>query len=112
MSGAVMSVAEADAEDGELVEHFADRPHRVFERRGVARAVGDEQAVRAVAEDLRHEPLDPARDVFFGFNTGCLETFEMLRDRRIITICDQIDPARVEEDIVLEEVRKWPGWQN
>jgi glycosyltransferase involved in cell wall biosynthesis len=65
----------------------------------------------AVAGDLRREKLNPDLDVFFGFNTGCLETLQLTRERNIISICDQIDPARVEEDMVLEEVRKWPGWQ-
>jgi glycosyltransferase involved in cell wall biosynthesis len=65
----------------------------------------------AVAQDLKSRRLDPREDVFFGFNTACLETLELMRRRRIPTICDQIDPARVEADIVREECRKWPGWQ-
>jgi glycosyltransferase involved in cell wall biosynthesis len=35
----------------------------------------------------------------------------MLRERDIPAIVDQIDPARVEEDLVFQEVQKWPGWQ-
>jgi glycosyltransferase involved in cell wall biosynthesis len=65
----------------------------------------------AVARDLSREKLDPELDIFFGFNTGCLETFQMLRERRIISICDQIDPARFEEELVFAESEKWPGWQ-
>jgi glycosyltransferase involved in cell wall biosynthesis len=48
---------------------------------------------------------------FIGYNTGCLETLEMLREWGVHTLVNQIDPARVEEDIVLREAQKWPGWQ-
>ncbi len=65
----------------------------------------------AVAKDLQRRQLDPGRDVFFGFNTGCLETIELLRSRGITSICDQIDPARVEEDLVFDEANRWPGWE-
>jgi glycosyltransferase involved in cell wall biosynthesis len=65
----------------------------------------------AVADDLRRRSLNPGEDVFFGFNTGCLETLELMRERGVLTICDQIDPARVEEQLVFEESQKWPGWQ-
>lgn len=65
----------------------------------------------SVAKDLGRRKLDPQRDVFFGFNTGCLETFELMKSRGIPTICDQIDPASVEEEIVHQESLKWPGWQ-
>jgi hypothetical protein len=65
----------------------------------------------AVGKDLAGQNLDPARDVFFGFNTACLETFAVLNDRGVTTICDQIDPGEVEEQIVADEDAKWPGWQ-
>jgi hypothetical protein len=65
----------------------------------------------AVARDLSRQKLDPDKDVFFGFNTGCLETFELMKERKIITICDQIDPGEVEEQLVFDESLKWPGWQ-
>jgi glycosyltransferase involved in cell wall biosynthesis len=65
----------------------------------------------AVARHLSRQKLDPEQDVFFGFNTGCLETFNLMRERGIVTICDQIDPARVEEEIVHEESLRWPGWE-
>ena len=34
-----------------------------------------------------------------------------LRGRGIRCVADQVDPARVEERIVLEEIKKWPDWQ-
>jgi glycosyltransferase involved in cell wall biosynthesis len=64
-----------------------------------------------VAEDLARRELDPRQDLFFGFNTGCLETIHMLAQRGITTVVDQIDPARVEEQLIFEESERWPGWQ-
>ena len=61
-------------------------------------------------EHLKTIELDPERDCFFGFNSNCLETLELLKDRRIFTIMDQEDPGVVEENIVLEEAERWPGW--
>ena len=67
---------------------------------------------RWVARDIEKKSLDPERDGFLGFNTGCLETIEMLRARGILCIVDQIDPARTEEQLVLREAERWPGWQD
>ena len=64
-----------------------------------------------VADHLRPQQFDPNLDVFFGFNTGCLETFDLMKEHGVITICDQIDPGEVEEQLVFEESLKWPGWQ-
>lgn len=47
---------------------------------------------------------------FFGYNTGCLETLRWLGERGVPTIVGQIDPGRVEEDLVRQENEKWPGW--
>jgi glycosyltransferase involved in cell wall biosynthesis len=56
--------------------------------------------------------IDPSRDCFLGFNTNCLELMDLLHKRNIHTVIDQIDPGRVEEDMVLEESESWPGWEN
>ncbi|MBC8002848.1 MAG: glycosyltransferase family 4 protein [Opitutaceae bacterium] len=64
----------------------------------------------AVRDRLAVLELDPARDRFFGFNTNCLEALEHLRERGILTVVDQVDPAKVEEDMVAEESERWPGW--
>jgi glycosyltransferase involved in cell wall biosynthesis len=48
---------------------------------------------------------------YFGFNTGALETIQALGARDVPTVVDQIDPARFEEEIVLQEAERWPGWQ-
>ncbi len=72
--------------------------------------IGEEFA-GLVNRSLERKQLDPMRDVFFGFDTGCLETIRMFKERGHVTIVDQIDPGRVEEEIVVAESRKWAGWQ-
>ncbi len=54
--------------------------------------------------------LKPDYDRFFGFNTNCLEVIEYLKEKDIFTVVDQVDPGRVEEDMVFEEAGRWPGW--
>src|SRR5207249_4742577 len=56
-----------------------------------------------VSDRLRRIDLDPTRDAFLGFDTGCLETQMVLREHGIFSIVDQIDPARAHEQIVCEE---------
>ena len=64
-----------------------------------------------VREHLRTIELDPARDLFFGFDTNSLEALDLLKERGIFTIVDQVDPGKVHEDMVIEECERWPGWQ-
>src|SRR5215469_10691538 len=63
-----------------------------------------------VREHLRRQDVSPENDMFFGFNTNCLETLEYLREKRVFTVVDQVDPGKVEEDLCLEEAKRWPGW--
>lgn len=72
--------------------------------------IGRRFALDTLRHLRRHAP-DPARDVFFGFNTGCLEVLRELGPRGVLTIVDQIDPAKVEEDLLIAEAEKWPGWE-
>ncbi len=64
-----------------------------------------------VARHLKMRRLEPEKDVFLGFNTGSFETIQLMNERGIPNVLDQIDPAAVEEQIVYEETLKWPGWQ-
>jgi glycosyltransferase involved in cell wall biosynthesis len=75
------------------------------------RTLGERFAHR-VARDLSRRELDPSRDAFFGYDTGCLETLELLNTRGVPSVVDQIDPGPVEEQIVFEESQKWPGWES
>ncbi|HEV7924138.1 MAG TPA: glycosyltransferase family 4 protein [Verrucomicrobiae bacterium] len=60
---------------------------------------------------MHKRELDPQVDKFFGFNSNCLEALEFLKEQRIFTVLDQVDPGLVEENIVLEEAQRWPGWE-
>ena len=64
-----------------------------------------------VNHHLRGMKIDPASHAYFGYNTGCLETLEILRNQGVTTVVDQIDPGRTEEELVFQESQKWPGWQ-
>ncbi len=64
-----------------------------------------------VNRSLSKQTLQPGSHAAFLFNTGALETIHFLREQNISSIVDQIDPAAVEEEIVLAECEKWPGWQ-
>ena len=55
--------------------------------------------------------LDPQQDAFFGFDTNSLEAMELLKQRGIFTILDQVDPGQLHDDLVIEETERWPGWQ-
>ncbi len=64
-----------------------------------------------VRDGLARQHLNSERDCFFGFNTNSMETLELLKQKKIFTIVDQIDPGRVEEEMVLAEAERWPGWE-
>ena len=63
-----------------------------------------------IRRHLEHVDLDPARDCFLGFNTNCLELLDLLKTRGVFMLIDQVDPGRIEENMILEENECWPGW--
>ncbi len=65
-------------------------------------------SVRRALDDV---DLDARRHRFFGFDTGVLETLELTRERGIFGVVDQIDLARIDEEVSAAEALKWPGWQ-
>lgn len=65
---------------------------------------------RAVVRHLRANP-PPAGGIFFGYDTASLEAMEFLKERGAFCVLDQIDPGRVEKDLVCAEQRAWPGWE-
>jgi glycosyltransferase involved in cell wall biosynthesis len=67
---------------------------------------------QAVARDLEKPGrLDPSQDAFFGFNTASLHTIQSVKSRGVRNVVDQIDPGKIEEDMVFAEAAKWPGWE-
>lgn len=73
------------------------------------RQVGASFASR-VWNHLDRSAVDLDQAVFFGYNTGSLEVLNGLNSTGALTILDQIDPGRVERDIVREECDRWAGW--
>ncbi len=77
--------------------------------------VGQRFAVR-VREALKVEAVkaDGIRKkadlIFFGYDTGALEAMEWCREQGIKCVLNQMDPNRVEVEMVHEEERRWPGW--
>ncbi len=53
--------------------------------------------------------LNP-ESIFFSYDTGALETMEWCREHGIRCILNQMDPNRIEVEMVREEEKRWPGW--
>jgi glycosyltransferase involved in cell wall biosynthesis len=67
---------------------------------------------RAVIRSLKARRGLPENSVFFGYDTASLEIMEHLKARGVSCIVDQIDPCRVEIEMVQAEQRAWPGWED
>ena len=61
---------------------------------------------------LTLETLEPPTTAAFLFSTGGLETCQYLKQRGIPVIVDQLDPARLDEQSLRQEIDKFPGWQD
>jgi glycosyltransferase involved in cell wall biosynthesis len=92
---------------------FADRLHRRdIEQTYLNYLRIGETFDRSVVRDLQQRrAINPSKDAFFGYNTGSLTSIQFCGDQGIPTVLNQIDPAKVEEDIVRREAEKWPGWE-
>ena len=71
--------------------------------------VGSRFAVR-VREALRRRSDLGADTFFFTYDTGALETLEWCRERNLKCVLNQMDPNRVEVELVRAEEQQWPGW--
>lgn len=67
---------------------------------------------RAVSDQIRKSHQLTEDCVFFGFDTCSLEAMEMLKSLGVACVLDQIDPCRVEIEMVQMEQQNWPEWQN
>lgn len=70
-----------------------------------AMARDDERFARRVAR-LRL----PDHQVFLGFSYAAMEALQAAQSRGALTVVDQIDPGRVEWDLVREESLRWPDY--
>ena len=66
----------------------------------------------AMVRHLRSNSCLPEFGVFFGYCTGSLEVMVYLKERGVACIVDQIDPCRVEYEMVRAEQVVWKGWED
>jgi glycosyltransferase involved in cell wall biosynthesis len=64
-----------------------------------------------VVNHLSTLSLDPREHALFAFSTGALEPLLHARARGLFTVVDQLDPGHVDQEMVLEELARWPGWE-
>jgi glycosyltransferase involved in cell wall biosynthesis len=64
----------------------------------------------AVRDELKRRDL-PSKTIFYAYDTGALESLEYLKERGVVCIVNQMDPNRVERDVVCEEIRRSAGWE-
>jgi glycosyltransferase involved in cell wall biosynthesis len=87
--GRAKTMAEQSAEFGWIGNQFAKRVNRCLAR----------------------EQIDPKNTAAFLFSTGAMETCQYLRSLNVPIIVDQLDPARVDEQMIQAEIERWPGWE-
>jgi glycosyltransferase involved in cell wall biosynthesis len=71
--------------------------------------VGRRFALR-VRENLEQRPDLGSDSILFAYDTGALEAMEWCREKGIKCVLNQMDPSRVEVELVRQEERRWPGW--
>ncbi len=52
----------------------------------------------------------PDHDAFLGFSYAALEALRAEKARGVLTLVDQIDPGRMEWDLIREEAERWPDY--
>jgi glycosyltransferase involved in cell wall biosynthesis len=65
---------------------------------------------RCVREDLKCRTDLSPNSIFFAYDTGALETLAWCREQKIKCVLNQMDPNRVEVELVRAEEKQWPGW--
>ncbi|MDD7986901.1 glycosyltransferase family 4 protein [Lentisphaera marina] len=48
---------------------------------------------------------------FFGYDTGFLEAASYCKSQGLKTVLGQMDPGIVEQELIYQERKKWPGWE-
>jgi glycosyltransferase involved in cell wall biosynthesis len=86
------------------------RPKTMGEQYAEYAWIGNQFAQR-VNRRLARMEIDPTNTAAFLFTTGALETCQYLKKLGVPIIVDQLDPARVDEQMVQAEIERWPGWE-
>lgn len=63
-----------------------------------------------VLASLKTGPPLKSDSMFFAYDTGALEAMAWCRERGLKCVLNQMDPNRVEVELVQAEEKKWPGW--
>lgn len=63
-----------------------------------------------VRDALQRQRQSSQGTMFFAYDTGALEAMEWCRGRGIKCVLNQMDPSRVEVELVREEEKRWEGW--
>ena len=71
--------------------------------------VGRRFALQVCETLKRRNDLGPD-SILFAYDTGALEAMEWGRKRGIKCVLNQMDPNRMEVELVREEEKHWPGW--
>ena len=72
--------------------------------------VGHRFAVLVCEALKRRSDLGPDC-IFFAYDTGALEALKWCREQGIKCVLNQMDPNRVEVELVRAEEQRWPGWK-
>ena len=73
--------------------------------------IGRDFSLRVCDALGRQGNLGPG-SIFFSYDTGALEAMEWCREKRIPCVLNQMDPGRVEAELVQAEEGRWPGWSS
>lgn len=71
--------------------------------------VGRRFALR-VREQLKQRSDLGSDSILFAYDTGALEAMEWGREKGLQCVLNQMDPSRVEVELVRQEENRWPGW--
>jgi len=71
--------------------------------------VGNRFAMRVKDVLKRRTDLGPDT-ICFAYDTGALETMEWCKEQGVKCVLNQMDPNRVEVELVRSEEKQWPGW--
>lgn len=73
--------------------------------------IGSRFALR-VRDRLKREASANSSAIFFAYDTGALEALAWCRENKMPCVVNQMDPGRVEFDLVRDEEQRWPDWKS
>jgi hypothetical protein len=77
-----------------LCDHLRLRNSRTVEQTHLEYIRIGRDFCESVNRDLSDRLEDLSKRRFYGYNTGCLETLQLLREKKIFCVVNQINPTR------------------